>query len=776
MEINNKISSHEKYVETLKEKLNTYKEDIEESRKRTVSRQELFSPLIRQRKRKTTKAESSKAARFLIKTLSADTFMERVIETQDNSFSAENFFKHRISEKEYLIIRDFDQIKIQVSNFREQLTVKQYFKSMIYLFFVKIELFVIFFLITIFCFKEGLMGSVYIVILLFMIIIENRIKSISYWQVLYLLFILNFIVQLVISHSYAFVGYDEDFREGQSENLPYNGLVKVVIFLYGKVHYGFSMFVFVIMELMMIHLCDNFDFDRTFAEIENPSQAIFRITFNNHWEQIFNRENNIILGDINLIEQAVKKKKKQKLKEKEFMVFLVSLLKRKSALHKSYKEKFEQFLKYLLALIPVYNKDRLIFLNLKRNRGDQPANYENERLSRRIWSRVTTFRNKFKSYFWRNFAFQLRKPGTDLSDYILLSLIAILIYFFVFYFQLQGSDISIMEILNNNEIQGTLGINFSIIFLSICIERLLYSRISLYWIESTQTDIDKVITRLRYLNIDEDSFKSRAVTSREKFQRAVKKVCNVNRLSRPLLNDTKSDYKHNPLILKFYFIIVFYTYMIFLIFVQFPSLGHQHLKEDVIVFKKLCNDRYRTVLNEREGVFRCNNYYDNHWLQVLFFLTNLYMLLSILQIKKGFSSVFYFQSKAYQKFGDVARFYFYKFTPYIREIRTIIDYSASSTALNLFQWFKLEDIETTIISAKVNEIYNRYRGTRLDMFTKRLTGLSFLVLFFFLLIAPLYLFSDILPNNIVDEVSSAQISVKTEINDYSFNIYRNLRY
>ena len=132
-------------------------------------------------------------------------------------------------------------------------------------------------------------------------------------------------------------------------------------------------------------------------------------------------------------------------------------------------------------------------------------------------TRFVNWKTSFKSYFWRNFAYQLRKPGSDLSNYILISLILILVFFFIFYFQLQGLNMSIMEILNKNEIQGTLGINFSIIFLTICIERFLYSRISLYWIESTQTDIDTVVTRLRYLNIDEDTFQRRAITTREKF-------------------------------------------------------------------------------------------------------------------------------------------------------------------------------------------------------------------------------------------------------------------
>lgn len=44
--------------------------------------------------------------------------------------------------------------------------------------------------------------------------------------------------------------------------------------------------------------------------------------------------------------------------------------------------------------------------------------------------------------------------------------------------------------------------------------------------------------------------------------------------------------------------------------------------------------------------------------------------------------------------------------PFMRETNILIDFAASETSLNLFQWFKLEDMQTAIIYAKFNELYN----------------------------------------------------------------------
>lgn len=57
------------------------------------------------------------------------------------------------------------------------------------------------------------------------------------------------------------------------------------------------------------------------------------------------------------------------------------------------------------------------------------------------------------------------------------------------------------------------------------------------------------------------------------------------------------------------------------------------------------------------------------------------------------------------------KLYFYKYTPYIREISVALDYAATKTSLNLFQLFKFEDMQTSLKHAQVNELENQYRNT-----------------------------------------------------------------
>lgn len=66
-------------------------------------------------------------------------------------------------------------------------------------------------------------------------------------------------------------------------------------------------------------------------------------------------------------------------------------------------------------------------------------------------------------------------------------LILITTYFSVFYFKLLGLDKSIAKSLMLNDIQATLGINLSLLIMYICLERYVYSRFSLLWIENTDS-------------------------------------------------------------------------------------------------------------------------------------------------------------------------------------------------------------------------------------------------------------------------------------------------
>ena len=83
----------------------------------------------------------------------------------------------------------------------------------------------------------------------------------------------------------------------------------------------------------------------------------------------------------------------------------------------------------------------------------------------------------------------------------------------------------------------------------------------------------------------------------------------------------------------------------------------------------------------------------------------------------------------------------------------------------------MEDIQTAIMYARNQEISNVYRGTRMDTFVKRMQGFGFLIFFLVLLIAPLFLFSDILPNNIMDEIVSSSLKLDAMVYNGKLHVY-----
>ena len=739
VEANNKIYTNREYVYTLKEKLKEVEASIIYARSKspTLSR----SPLIRRE----SSANTSRAVNYLVNKLTSDDQVKRLAHAPPNTF-VDNMLKHQINDWEFMVIKDFDEVSRKINDFKFiNFDIREYATAFWSLVNLKLELIVNVCLIIIFSFTEGFMGPIYVSVLIFFIMIENKVKNINSWQLCYFLFMMNFICQLIVNKAWKIVPFNEEWDDEVGE-LPTERQMQLVMFVYGKIRYSYTIIIFIIFEFILTHLCDNFNMDKTFTEIENPSQCVFRLTFNSSWQYLYNQKNNRLMCDINLIEAAVKKKYKDRLKKQEYMVFVINLIKRKTALYRLYRDKFISFLELLLRVVPLYNKDKL--------------RYNSE---------------KFGSYFWRNFNLFLRKPGYNYHNYLMLIISVIMIYFFIFFYNLQGSNKSIMEVFTNNEVNATLGINLSIIFFCLCAERFYYSKLDFRWIESTDTERDNVINIIRHKNINFELLKERAIMPLTKLKLTVKKIMAVGRLTKPSTEKIKDEYKYNPLIQRFYFSIAFWLYIVVLVFVWLPYSGHQHLTQEIKLNKLFCNDTYRTKY-EKEPLYACNNYSTNIYLKILFLLANLYLMVSILQVYQGFSSLLYMETVNYYKFKELIKFFAYKYMPFIRELKTILDYAASTTALNLFQWFKLEDIETTIMTAKVNEIFNQYRGTKMDKVIKRFTGFFFLIFFFLLLIGPLYVFSDLAPNSDIDEINNANVNIKGKIKGNSFELFSSGRF
>lgn len=682
--------------------------------------------------------------RELLKKLTRNVLEEQFFETGKNQFS-KNFFKFQLSNSEFLIIRNFDEIEQSFADLNSiNRKFMAYFSQILRSFFNRLELAGSILLVILFCFNQGIFSSFYIGILLFGVIMENKVKNVKIWRIFYIIFQFNFLIIMALNSSFDLLSYHKIMQSLECKNLPPAFIGKTILFFYGKVNESYLLFVFAIVESIFLITNDNGNWDRNINEIETKSQAMYRLSFTeNGFLNIFNHQNQIILSKINTLEFHLKAHLKSVLTEKNYTKEIVNLGKKKSEIYRMNKEKYLKFLQYLEKLNIVFKTDT----NLT-----NAANYN--------------------SYLWRNFSYTHRKSSHNYHKLLFLSLFTFLIYFFVYYFKINSSEKSINEILKKNEIYAELGINISLILIAICVERCIYSSKKFFWIEPADNKTDMIKSHLRNLNVSSPDFRCYSKTLKDLFIKSIKKLILINRLKTKSGNNWFFDLKYNPLFFRFIFSVVFCIYLNVLVFVIVP-LSSNKLTSGNNLDSVFCNSYYRTIEEKYESKFECNSLATNIYLQLLFLIGNFYLILSVIQIKIGFSSRFHFKLNKFENSWENIKFYVYKYTPYVRELKTIIDFLSTKSSLDVFQWFRIEDINTTLLSARMAHKKNVFNAQRLDKTKKRIMGISFLAFFFILLLGPLYLFSDYLFSSNLDHVFSANIVLYVNSRGASYSLYRN---
>ncbi len=114
---------------------------------------------------------------------------------------------------------------------------------------------------------------------------------------------------------------------------------------------------------------------------------------------------------------------------------------------------------------------------------------------------------------------------------------------------------------------------------------------------------------------------------------------------------------------------------------------------------------------EATGVL-CNDFSQNWALIVAYLLYVVYFIYSAMQIRTGLPEIRSVNSLT--KNDSVINkwiFQCYLAVPFLWELRTITDWTFTKTALDLFQWFKFEDIYNTLFVTKITT--RSYRNHKL---------------------------------------------------------------
>ena len=99
--------------------------------------------------------------------------------------------------------------------------------------------------------------------------------------------------------------------------------------------------------------------------------------------------------------------------------------------------------------------------------------------------------------------------------------------------------------------------------------------------------------------------------------------------------------------------------------------------------------------------------------------------------------------------------------PFIFELRSIIDWTFTTTALDVFQWIKLSQIQANLYVAKcVNRYYfEKKLGEPSKKYEKIGIGFPMMLGVLLLIVGPIVLFSTINPIKTADRITSGNLSV-----------------
>ena len=164
---------------------------------------------------------------------------------------------------------------------------------------------------------------------------------------------------------------------------------------------------------------------------------------------------------------------------------------------------------------------------------------------------------------------------------------------------------------------------------------------------------------------------------------------------------------------------------------------------------------------------KCNDVTQNAWLALFYIIYCIYFYLSGVQISKGWPELRgSIRRKKANMFNSLVT-KIYLAIPFGMELHVIMDWAFTKTSLDLFQWFKFEDLFCKLYLSKcIYKSYgNRGLGTKINFCIKFLLGGCGLILLLLLIIIPMILFSSLNPAAHKNNISGAMVNFGVDVNE-----------
>ena len=157
-----------------------------------------------------------------------------------------------------------------------------------------------------------------------------------------------------------------------------------------------------------------------------------------------------------------------------------------------------------------------------------------------------------------------------------------------------------------------------------------------------------------------------------------------------------------------------------------------------------------------------NKLSNNNFILIFYILYIFYFVFSGLQIKYGLSDLR--KMSGLMKSSNLFHSTFYKIfknIPFLYELKNFIDWTFTTTSLDLWKWLKLEEIISLLYINKCLAKGNMGRriGTKIPIYMKFLMGGSFFFGVLLIVFGPIFLYSSLNPTNKVNPVFGINLKV-----------------
>ena len=337
--------------------------------------------------------------------------------------------------------------------------------------------------------------------------------------------------------------------------------------------------------------------------------------------------------------------------------------------------------------------------------------------------------NVIKRFYHKNFShIRNEKPGKDFYiEYTLFQILILIYIIFLYTFMEKDQEIYNVNILQLKQFSGHMAI-----FLFVHVFLLVFDRI--IYLKNTRK-LKKIEFKIYSKVTGEDiTFKYRNFTYLDV----------LNKLNNNDYEIFSLQYEgcQTGLLMKYVNQIVTFLFIHIFIFFYLPYYG---------------------VVDESEELNTLNN---NIFILLFYLLYIFYFIFSGFQIKYGFSDLR--KISGLMKYSDLFHSIFYKIfknIPFLFELKNFIDWTFTTTSLDLWKWLKLEEIISLLFINKCYAKSNMKRriGTKQPLYMKIALGASVFLGVLIIVFGPIFLFSSLNPTNEVRPVIGANLKVVMQI-------------